>query len=150
MECEVCGRNIESPVYVRIEGTEMRTCSGCAKFGILLKKGEQISRKSPGLKSQREEIVACIPNYGATIRKAREKLGLTQEELGKKINEKVSVITRLESEKMVPDANLAKKLGRFLGMKVLEKAEEEAVEKVKLPRSEFTIGDMIKVKRGEQ
>lgn len=150
MECEVCGRSIEKPMYVCIEGTEMRTCSGCAKFGVQLKKGEPVPQKTFASRSQEEEVIACVQGYGAMMRKARERLGLTQEELGKRINEKLSVITRLESEKMVPDENLAKKLERSLGVKVLEKADEKLVEKAIQRRSEFTIGDMINAKRSDR
>ena len=33
MNCELCGREASKLINVEIEGTEMKTCEGCAKFG---------------------------------------------------------------------------------------------------------------------
>ena len=53
------------------------------------------------------------------MRKARELRNLSQEELGLKINEKSSVIRTLESGKLKPTDTLAKKIERFLKIKIL-------------------------------
>ena len=47
------------------------------------------------------------------------KTNLSQEELGLKINEKSSVIRTLESGKLKPTDTLAKKIERFLKIKIL-------------------------------
>ena len=86
--------------------------------------------------------------YGLMIKKTRERLGLKQEELAQKIAEKESIIHKLESGKIRPSMKLAKKLERFLEIKLVEMEEEE--ESPIVPKGTgggFTIGDMIKVKK---
>lgn len=150
MECEVCGRTIEKPFYVKIEGSEMRTCAACSKFGVRIARQEQKKQatfKYPQLRE--EKTVEYVENYGEAIRNARQRRGLTQEELGKLTNEKMSVIARLESEKMVPTAELAKKLEKSLDIQLLEEREEEKITGDRAPARELTIGDVIKIKKGK-
>jgi len=51
----------------------------------------------------KEEETVIIDNYGKKIIEARKKINLTREEFAKKINEKESVIRRIEAEGMEPD-----------------------------------------------
>ncbi len=53
------------------------------------------------------------------VKQAREKRGLTQEQLGRAINVKASVISHVESGKMKPDLVLARTLGRYLKVDLL-------------------------------
>lgn len=64
-----------------------------------------------------------VDDCAVLVRKNRERLGLTQDQLGAKINEKGSVISRIESAHMEPDMRMAKKLERFLGVKLFEEPE---------------------------
>jgi len=64
-------------------------------------------------------------DYYKVIKQAREKLGLSQEALGRKINEKPSVIKLLESGKLKPDNMLARKLEHFLKVQLLVPAVAE-------------------------
>lgn len=66
-------------------------------------------------------------DYHKIIKQTREKLGLSQEALGRKINEKPSVIKLLESGKLKPDNMLARKLEHFLKVQLLVPAVEEEV-----------------------
>ena len=59
------------------------------------------------------------PEYGSIVRKAREKLNLTQEALGRAINVKPSVISHIETKKMKPDLNLARILMHYLKVELL-------------------------------
>ena len=67
-----------------------------------------------------------VVNYGNMIRQSREKKGLSHEALGLQINEKVSIIKKLESEKLQPPDQLTKKLERFLNVKLLIKNEDSS------------------------
>jgi uncharacterized protein (TIGR00270 family) len=49
------------------------------------------------------------PDYNVKIKQTREKLGLSQEDLGKLINEKPSLIKMVESKKLKPDLILTRK-----------------------------------------
>ncbi|GCC10268.1 transcription factor [archaeon] len=153
MECEVCGKPIFGrPLRVVIEGSEMKTCKSCAKFGevreIQSPQQQKQVRKRSYHKPKQEHIPDVVGDYNDVIRKAREKNGLTQEELGLIINEKASVINRLESKRMSPSISLAKKLERALEIKLLEESEESSPGEFKRgENAELTIGDIIKVKK---
>ncbi len=163
MECEVCGRVIEKPFYVKIEGSKMRTCAACSKFGIPME--QPIQKKQAGFRyTAREEktipkvvrknrglanAIEYLENYGETIRNARQRRSLTQEELGRLINEKMSVIARLETKKMVPTVELAKKLEKALEVQLIEESEKEKITGTQIPAGELTIGDVIKIRKGK-
>jgi len=95
-----------------------------------------------------------VEGYHAKIRQAREKLGLSHEELGKKINEKASVLSKLETGKMTPNNMLVTKLEHALKIKLLVPIKEEKISQdmPKLPNHETTLGDLIQLnkKGGEE
>lgn len=149
MECEVCGRVIEKPISVNIEGTVMRTCYACSKFGtrvVMRKKRARVKTKKP-YRGVKEKALETLPGYGDLLRREREKLGLTQEELGKRLNEKTSVIARLEAEKMSPSESLAKKLEKHMGIKILAEIEEPELKGSRASDRELTLGDIVKIKK---
>jgi len=57
-------------------------------------------------------------NYGEIIRRAREERGMTPEQLAKKLNEKESVIRRVEEGKLRPPEPLINKLEKELEIKI--------------------------------
>lgn len=76
-----------------------------------------------------EEDLILREDYSRIIKDARETLGITQEDLGRKINEKPSMIGHLENGSMKPDDVLAKKLEHFLKIQLFvpfEETENEA------------------------
>ena len=88
-------------------------------------------------------------NYHTKIRQAREKLGLSHEELGKKINEKASVLRKLETGKMTPNNILVTKLEHVLKIKLLVPISEEKIpqQTPKSPNRELTLGDLIQLNK---
>jgi putative transcription factor len=64
------------------------------------------------------------PDYHLMIRQTREKMGISQEELGRLINEKPSVISLLETRKLRPDAILTRKLMHHLKIKLIVSVSE--------------------------
>ncbi len=66
--------------------------------------------------------------FPSLIRNARSRKGLTHEQLGQKINEKVTLIKKIETGSLRPDEILAKKLERFLGITLFINPNEENVE----------------------
>lgn len=151
MVCEVCGREVERTIKVLIEGTAVEACSSCSRFGkriVATPKGPRYSsyqKKRPmyRLVKPRTDIVE---DYHDRIRIARERSGLTQEELGKHINEKASVINRLEARHMPPDEKLAKKLEKVLDISLFEVIRDNKVEDHISFSDGLTLGDMIKKK----
>ena len=148
--CEICGK--EDELYdTLIEGTRLNVCSKCSKFGKVMKKQvtkeERVikTRKIEEKKSGIETVELINPNYSELIKKKREQLGLKQIELAKKIAEKESLIHKLESGHVEPSVAVARKLEKFLGIKLIR---EEEIKKMQLKtKSEnLTIGDIIDVK----
>jgi len=127
MNCEICGKDVlEKAVDVDVEGTRMKVCRDCSKLG----KRRVAPAAKPAFKSHRrapapkkEKVVEIVDDCAVVVRKNRERLGLTQDQLGGEINEKGSIISRIESGHMEPDIRMAKKLERFLGVTLLEEPE---------------------------
>ena len=80
----------------------------------------------------------------------REAQGLSHEDLGRKLNEKASVLKRLESHKMRPNNKLAEKLQRALKIKLLVPTTEKKFPKALLtkthPSKTTTFGDLVRSK----
>lgn len=124
MQCEVCGSNADKLSEIRLEGARVLACPRCAKLGTKVKKRPLTSDKKSAhfYKHQPKlaEVTEVIPDFGETVRKAREKKNLKREELAKKIFEKESVIQRIESSNFVPDDETVKKLEKTLEIKLTE------------------------------
>ena len=84
-------------------------------------------------------------DYPKRIKEAREKMGWKQEELAAKMNERVSIIHKLESGSMHPDDALIRKVEKTLDIKIKEKVTIAAVEKTSSKKT-MTLEDFIKKK----
>jgi putative transcription factor len=91
-----------------------------------------------------------VPDYAEVIKVAREKHGYTTQDLGNKINEKESVLKKIESGKMSPNDLLVSKLERTLKIKLLVPVAEENVALPKAASHEFTLGDAIKINKKDK
>jgi len=163
MQCEVCGHRIEGKPYrAIIEGAKMTVCEECAKLGSVsweappvqrtVKKKVKPTLRIPLKRTQPEleptQTLELIGDFSLHVRKAREKLGLSHEDLGKNIGEKVSVLRKIESGKMVPDHRLANKLEHELKINLLVPLSEPKITSVSLPaHREATLGDIAQIKR---
>jgi len=70
------------------------------------------------------EDLELIEDYGEIVRKARIELGLSQEDLAKQLNEKLTIIKKIEAEEFRPSLELARKIERVLRVKLLIPPEE--------------------------
>jgi putative transcription factor len=134
--CEVCGSPLRaSPNRVEIDGAVMIVCNNCSKLGRAL--GPAIpaqARVSPvqnAVRTMTQRPIQPIdvefevdPEYNLKIRQAREKLGLSQEQLGQLLNEKPSVIRMVESRKLKPDLTLTRKFMHQLKINLLVSLSE--------------------------
>ena len=155
MICEMCGKKVSNLKTVLIEGSMLNVCPNCARFGkpvkpeiaatpVEIAQRLELREKRLRTKNVFENIEnELVDDYAKKIRDARTKMNLTPEELGKRINEKKTVITKIESGNMKPDENLIKKLETTLNIKLTEKTKTEKVE-TKRTGGELTIGDLIK------
>jgi len=168
VRCEVCGRKIHGKPYrVIIEGAKLTVCSKCAKLGEIIweeTKPKKTALKTRTLKSKSaplkvpirkpqppaptETNLELIEGYAEKIREVRQRLGLSHQDLGRKINEKTSVLKKIETGKMIPDNRLAAKLEHALKIKLLVPASEEKPPKITVPKTpsrKLTLGDLIQL-----
>lgn len=132
--CEVCGSPLRaSPNRVEIDGATMVVCNNCARLGKQLGPVAPLPRvranpAQGALRTMSQRPVdpeyEVDPDYNLKIRQAREKLGLSQEQLGKLLNEKPSVIKMVESKKLKPDLTLTRKLMHELKINLLVSLSE--------------------------
>ncbi len=164
VRCEVCGRKIRTtPVTALIEGARLTVCPECSKHGKIVVEEEKVALpttlKTPipqthihlqpkkASKASVDTGNELVDDYDAKIRQAREKTGLSHEDLGKKINEKASVLRKIETRKMAPDNTLVAKLEHTLKIKLIAQVADEKVVKkeTKAPSRELSLGDLIKI-----
>ncbi len=145
VQCEMCGTETGSPKTVKIEGAELDVCDDCADFGTEVKteqssttstkystssSGSSSSSSSSGGSSGTtgggggggsrrdmfDEMDEVVQDYDDRIRTARESEELTQEELADQLNEKASLIRKLERGDVLPSDTIQRKLERALGI----------------------------------
>ena len=162
MECEICGKEVpeHNPIRAKIEGSVMVVCKECSKLGTIQKappkpkfRKQTKSKNSNNTKNKNysrndEPTEELIEDFEMAVRKAREAKNWSREDLGKKINERVSVITRIETGKMTPDTKLTKKLEKTLNIKLLEKVNNVDLNQfINSSSGERTLGNVMKIKR---
>jgi putative transcription factor len=129
LTCEVCGSPIRTiPNRIRIDGAVLQVCQNCVGHGTPL--GPPASKPHPyrahPATRQAFEVseLEVDPDYNSIVKQARERMGLTQEALGRAINVKPSVIKHVESKKMKPDLILARTLMHYLKVNLLVPSSE--------------------------
>ncbi|HEV2167001.1 MAG TPA: multiprotein-bridging factor 1 family protein [Thermoplasmata archaeon] len=132
MICEMCGKEVPATHRIEVEGSVLRVCESCRHFGKLLDPlispapptsaparpwNGPVGSPPPRTRRSSEErdVFAEVPemdlapDWGRRIRVAREARSWTQEELGKRLNEKKSLVLKLESGGFrPPDATIRK------------------------------------------
>ncbi len=149
MICEMCGKEVPSTHRVEIEGSVLRVCESCRKFGKLLDplispsamsatasrpfNGPVGSPVRAGRRSTEERDVFAevpemelAPDWGMRIRVAREARNWTQEELGKRLNEKKSLVLKLESGNFRPPDDTIRKVENLLKIRLRADSRESS------------------------
>ncbi len=154
MQCDICGK--EAQLFkAKVEGTVLNACQSCASFGEIIGKiAEHVptQQSKPVVKtpSREEPLQQVVPWFASIIKNKREQLGLKQIDFAKKINEKESLVHKIETGTITPSIELAHKLEHFLGVKLVEVAAEDkaAAASAKSGKpDELTLGDAIKLKK---
>jgi putative transcription factor len=130
--CELCGRQTLEKKMVVVDGTVFNVCVACSKHGKPYVPSQVASKKKkPPLASRPQKKIGLAdetiltPNFATRIREARMKMGLTHEQLGMKMNEKAQLLKKFETGSLKPDEILAKKLERYLGIKLYVTADSD-------------------------
>jgi putative transcription factor len=123
-----------------IDGATMVVCNNCAKLGKQVGPSAPPKFRPSPIQGNMRPMTHGVfrapaprpaqveyevdPEYNVMIRQAREKAGLSQEQLGKLLNEKPSVIKMVESKKLIPDSTLTRKLMHELKINLLVSLSE--------------------------
>ncbi len=179
--CEMCGSYSELKPII-IDGAELLVCRSCQRYGKPVTPpptqkpkpstlGFAISKPSPTKKviyrpvpskkpkrtiTRRtpDESLTIDPEYSNIIMQARMKRGWSRQQLARKINERESVLARIETGKLVPSDDIARKLEHELGIKLLipeeeieETVSQRALDQEKKHFSQTTLGAIMKIKK---
>jgi putative transcription factor len=137
-ECPICGGKIWGRgEKVLIEGAKITVCQSCAQFGIKIKSKPKITATSKELytkpkssvkkvvhRREIEESVEIVNDYAIRIRNARNSHGFNQDQFAQKLNEKPSLLRRIEAGKVKPTIKLAKKIEKVYNIKLIKKIDE--------------------------
>ena len=135
--CEICGTPIlEYGEKVYVEGNLITVCKTCSKRGKPLKNQQEIQRK-PAMRPKKiekldkitfDDSAVLINNFSEVIRNSRMANGLTHEQLGLLIKERVSLLRKIESGTLKPDEGLSRKLERFFRINLYTEVESNGGE----------------------
>ncbi len=147
MNCELCGRQMDHYHDVIIDGVRMKVCSDCSRYGkevntrgparlatyhsdsvppvrstpsVPLRSSAPPRKRTSGIQDDFNEPVI---DFGKVIKKRREEMGLSQEELAKRLQEKRNVVAKIEREEIKPDSHTARKIQKIMGIKILEEVK---------------------------
>ncbi|MFC4552515.1 MULTISPECIES: multiprotein bridging factor aMBF1 [Halorussus] len=174
VQCEMCGAETGSPKTIKVEGAELDVCDNCADFGTEVKtqsdsgststkystsssSSSSSSSASSGStsggssRSRRNDMFddmdEVAQDYDDRIRRARENAGLSQEDLANELNEKASLIRKLERGDILPSDEVQQKLERKLDISLTAGGSTDDEEwSGGSSTGEYTLGDVVKRK----
>jgi putative transcription factor len=176
VQCEMCGTEVADPTTAKIEGAELDVCSDCADFGTEVKQESSSSTSTKystssssgssgssssgststassgggGGGSRRrdmfDEMDELAQDYDDRIRDGRESRGLSQAELADQLNEKASLIGKLEQGQTLPSDEVQRKLERALDVSLSAGGDVDEEWDGGSSTGEYTLGDVVKRK----
>ncbi len=100
-----------------------------------------------GMRVRGVEELEVVDDYAERIRRARERLGWSRKVLAEKVRVSENVIRRIEDGSLVPPIDLARKLEKVLGIKLLEPVVEEYEYPSRSTRyTPLTLGDVAEIR----
>ena len=174
-QCEMCGADESSLTTTKVEGAELELCENCQGFGTTVETQQSTgstskystssssgkssssggaggsgssssdgsSRRKRDMFDDMDELAA---DYDDRIREARESLGLTQEELAGQLNEKASLIRKLERGDILPSDEVMGKLEKKLEITLTEGTDVDDTEWSSGSSGSMTLGDVVERK----
>ena len=165
--CEMCGKQVGKGIRIKVDKAILVVGPECTRFGTPVESVQRnemrrtpsshVQPRAPTSAEQRQVRKEAgrerdplerrggelVLDYSRRIQQARNALGLKQEELAAKLNEKKSVMRELESGSLVPNDALIRKLENQLKIALIENVAQD----YKMPavkRKEMTLGDLMK------
>jgi len=169
-QCEMCGTEVASLTTVKVEGAEIEVCDDCTSFGTEVRTESSSSSSTKystsssgsssggsgssggGSSSKRrrrdmfDQMDEMAQDYDERIRRGRESAGLTQEELANALNEKASLIRKLERGDVLPSDEVQNKLERKLDISLVESAGGDEEWESEGSAGTTTLGDVVRRK----
>ena len=166
----MCGAETASPTTVKIEGAELDVCDDCTDFGTEVEQqstGSASTKYSTGSSDGTNESSSAgdsgsaggsrrrdmfddmdevVQDYDERIRTAREAAGLSQKELAQELNEKASLIRKLERGASLPSDSVQSKLERKLDITLTEGGVSDTEWEGGASTGEYTLGDVVQRK----
>ncbi|WP_083902494.1 multiprotein bridging factor aMBF1 [Natronorubrum sulfidifaciens] len=177
VQCEMCGAETSSPKTIKVEGAKLDVCSNCTDFGTEVKQPSSTSSStkystsssssgssgdsssssstasSSSSSSQRrsdmfDDMDELATDYDDRVRTARESKGLSQSDLANELNEKASLIRKIERGDTLPSDRVQSKLEKFLEVNL--NAESGSADDSEWSggssTGSYTLGDVVKRK----
>ncbi|MBS3119722.1 TIGR00270 family protein [Candidatus Woesearchaeota archaeon] len=143
----MCGTEAEL-ARAEIEGTILSVCNNCSGFGKVfgMVRPEPIPERKPVIRVE-PPVEKVVADFSEQIRKKREELGLTQKDFSRRINQKESLVRKMESHGFEPDLILARHLEKALGLRLIEVEKAEAEPISSTETGGYTLGDFIKIRK---
>jgi putative transcription factor len=148
--CDICGK---APVraQILIEGAKLLACASCMRSGKVLHRfdDEERAPAAGGPVMVIEATEEIIEDFPRIVKVARERIGLPLSVVAERIREKESFLHALEGGRLTPTLEVARKLEKELGVKLVEKvsatvAASNTGSRVFTPP---TLADMVDLKK---
>src|SRR5882672_5023147 len=103
----MCGKNLPIHATIEVEGAVMRVCAGCVKFGRVIPGpasgggatprtiAERLKVRETRMTERRVPLESeedLVEDFGERVRKGREALRVTLDDLARAVNEKKSLL----------------------------------------------------------
>jgi len=157
--CELCGAPIKgNGITVSYEGSIITVCQSCytkikksAKIVDKIEKKEEKKKIKTSLPKLSTEVeLEVVDEYYKIIKEARERLGLTQQQLAQQLKVSENIIKRFEAGKLKPTLQQAKQLEKILNVKLLVPVEEGEEEEGGEKDFWLTLGDVAQIREGKK
>lgn len=144
----MCGKDADSLKKVKIEGAVLKVCDSCSEMGEEVKTSSRKKRKkSSGSSSNKKgSSEVLVNNYGEKVKSAREDETLSIKELSDELNEKESLLKKIEQQELKPDKPLANKLSKRFNITLYTNPEVSDYSQEKGDTRKATMGDVAEIK----
>nr|WP_243637913.1 multiprotein bridging factor aMBF1 [Natrarchaeobius chitinivorans] len=171
----MCGAETSSPKTIKVEGAKLDVCSNCTDFGTEVKQtstsststkystssssgnssassSSTSSTSSGGSSAPRSDMFddmdELVTDYDDRVRDAREDEGLSQSDLANELNEKASLIRKIERGDTLPSDRVQSKLERFLDIDLSAEGStgDDSEWSGGSSSGSYTLGDVVKRK----
>lgn len=151
-DCEMCGSSVGNLVTAKVEGTNMKVCPNCKRYGQTLEPSTNRINKFTPSRPRREYVdpdanKVVVRNFSSLVKSARERKNMKQEQVAKSLNEKESLIHSIESGHLRPSFKTARKLEKFFDIKLIEEIPGLTQENKPIHQEEaepLTMADILK------